>query len=212
MAKRYLIFDLDGTLIKSMNDSLKIVFDYLKNVPDTDLDYAKYVFTQTMGKPLKRQLEIIYPDKSEDEINKLTHDLYEELSKLQSDFYPGVPGMINRLSEKYDLFLTTGNSTQTARNHLKRWGILDKFAVVLGSDNLLKWPEHMEYFKNFSQDENFFKKAIYIWDGNSDREIAKMYEVTFVHIWNDGKDKYEIPVVTELEKNLSLIEFNEKIN
>jgi len=212
MAKRYLIFDLDGTLIRSMNDSLKIVFDYLKNVPDTDLDYAKYVFTQTMGKPLKKQLEIIYPNKSEDEINKLTQALYEELAKLKSDFYPGAPKMINRLSEKYDLFLTTWNSTQTAKNYLRKWGILDKFSVVLGSDSLLKWPEHMEYFKNFSQDENFFERAVYVWDGNSDREIAKMYGVTFVHIWNDGKDKYEIPVVTELEKILPLIEANEKIN
>ena len=210
--KRYLIFDLDGTLIKSVSNALDVVLNYLKSIPWADLDYAKYVFTQTMGKPLKKQIEIIYPDKSSEEIDKITKELYNELEKLKSDFFPGVPDMIKRLSKKYDLFLTTWNSTKVAKEHLEKWWILEDFKVVLWSDNLLKWPEHMEYFKNFSNDEDFFKKAVYIWDGNSDREIAKMYQVDFVHIWNDGKDKYEIPVVTDLEKILPIIENNEKNN
>jgi len=202
MDKRYLIFDLDGTLIKSLWKSLDVVLNYLKNIPWTDLDYAKYIFYQTMWKPLKKQIEIIYPDKSSEEIDKITKDLYEELWKLKSELFPWVPEMIKRLSKKYDLFLTTWNSTKVAKEHLEKWWILDKFKVVLWSDKLLKGPEHMEYFKNFTQDEDFFKKAIYIWDWNSDREIAKMYNVDFVHIWNDWKDKYEIPVVTDLEKIL----------
>ena len=210
--KRYLIFDLDGTLIKSVSNSLNVVLDYLEKIPWTDIDYAKYVFYQTMWKPLKKQIEIIYPDKSQEEIDKITKWLYNELEKLDSEFFPWVPDLVKRLSKKYDLFLTTWNSTKVAKEHLKKAGILDDFKVVLWSDSLLKWPEHMEYFKNFAQDEDFFKKAIYVWDGNSDREIAKMYGVTFVHIWKDGKDKYEIPVVTELEKILPVIEENEKID
>jgi len=199
---------LDGTLIKSVWKSLDVVLNYLKDIPWTDLDYAKYVFYQTMWKPLKKQIEIIYPDKSSEEIDKITKDLYEELWKLKSELFPWVPEMIRRLSKKYDLFLTTWNSTKVAKEHLGKWWILKDFKVVLWSDKLLKGPEHMEYFKNFAQDEDFFKKAIYIWDWDSDREIAKMYNVDFVHIWNDWKDKYEIPVVTDLEKILSIIENN----
>lgn len=200
--KKYLIFDLDDTLIKSGNNVLKVILEQLRKYHDYDEELARYVFTKTWWKPLKTQIKLIFSNKSQEEIEKITTDIYDKLAKLKSEFFPGVPELIKKLCENYKLYLTTWNSTQFAKQHLEKALIYQCFEKILGSDKILKWPDHLQIFKELSADENFFEKAVYIWDGNSDREFAKMFDIDFVHIWNEGKDKYEIPVVTQLPEIL----------
>jgi len=203
--KKYLIFDLDGTLIESMGDALSIIYEELGKIPWTDMELARYVFTQTMWKPLKKQLELIYKNKSEQEIEDITKKIYDRLSKLDSNFFPSVPELIKKLCKKYKLFLTTWNSTNFANKILEKWRIKDCFEMILGSDKILKWEEHLEKFQEYTNDDDFYKNAVYIWDGNSDREFAKLKNITFVHIWDDGKDEYEIKNIKDLEKILEII-------
>ena len=196
--KKYIIFDLDWTLIESMQDTLKIVFDELEKIPWTDMELARYVFTQTMWKPLKKQLELVYTNKTNEEIEKITNQIYKRLSSQQPQFFPWTIQTVKKLCKDYKLFLSTWNSTDFAIKTLEKWWIKDCFEVILWSDKILKWPDHLEYFKNYTNDEDFYKKAIYVGDGNSDREFAKWKNITFVHIGNDGKDEYEIREVGEL--------------
>jgi len=204
--KKYLIFDLDGTLIKSVNSALDVVVDYLKSIDkNLSVDEVRYIILQTLWKPLRLQIREIFPDKSEKEIEEITQNTYNRLANLKSEFFSWVPELIKNLCKNYKLYLTTWNSTQLAKQHLEEAWIYHCFEKVLGSDSILKWREHLEIFKDLSGDENFFEKAVYIWDGNSDREFAKMFNIDFVHIWNEGKDKYEIPVVTQLPEVLSLL-------
>ena len=191
--------------MKSVDNVLDVVLDELSKYSWYDEDLARYVFTQTGWKPLKAQVRLIFPDKSEKEIEEITQNTYNRLANLKSEFFPQVPELIKNLCKDYKLYLTTWNSTQFAKQHLEEAWIYHCFEKVLGSDSILKWPEHLQIFKNLSCDENFFEKAVYIWDGNSDREFAKMFGIDFVHIWNEGKDKYEIPVVNQLPEVLSLL-------
>ncbi len=203
--KKYIIFDLDWTLIESMSDTLKIVFDELEKIPWTDMELARYVFTQTMWKPLKKQLELVYPNKTNEEIEKITQQIYQRLSNQEPQFFPWSIETIKKLCKDYKLFLSTWNSTSFAIKTLERWWIKDCFELILGSDKILKWPDHLEYFKNHTNDEDFYKKAIYVWDGNSDREFAKSKNTTFIHIGNDGKDEYEIREIGNLLNIISKI-------
>ena len=198
--KKYLIFDLDWTLIESMSDTLKIVYNELEKIPETDMELVRYVFTQTIWKPLKKQLEIIYPHKTIQEIEQITKNIYQKLANQEPRFFPWTIETIKKLCKKYKLFLTTWNSTDFAIKTLEKWWIKDCFEMILGSDKILKWEEHLEIFKEKTQDENFFKKAFYVWDGNSDREFAQWKWIDFIHIGNEGKDKYEVESVSEIEK------------
>ena len=59
--KKYLIFDLDGTLIQSQHNIEKLISDFLTNkYPQLDPEYVRYVFSTTAGMPLKKQLKIFY--------------------------------------------------------------------------------------------------------------------------------------------------------
>ena len=107
--KKYLIFDLDGTLIQSQHNIEKLISDFLTTkYPQLDPEYVRYVFSTTAGMPLKKQLEILFPSFSEEEINQLSQQIYNQLKQIKAKFFPQVPSMLQNLhSQGYKLFLTT---------------------------------------------------------------------------------------------------------
>lgn len=202
--KKYLIFDLDGTLIESMSNSVQIIIDTLNDIPDTDFEKVRYIFATTAGTPLVRQLKMVYEDREID-CNDLTEKIYDKLLHLEAHFFPGVIEKIHELKHDYMLFLTTGNSTPTAYKHLQKWGILEYFEIILWSDEIHKGPEHLEIFQNHIWEKDFYKKAVYIWDGDADRMYAQSKEIDFIHIGNESKDLYEIPSVSQIDAILPLL-------
>ena len=201
--KKYIIFDLDWTLIHSMENAVKIILDYLKQIKQTDIEKAKYIFKTTPWMALKNQIKLLYKDNKNINIEKITNNIYKNLLNYDAEFFEWVPEKVKSLSKNYKLFLTTWNSTQVAIKHLKKWNILDCFELIYWSDKILKWLDHLNIFKDYSNDYDFFKKSIYVWDWQSDRIFAKKASIDFVHIWDEKIDEYEIGSVTELDKILN---------
>lgn len=202
--KKYIIFDLDWTLIQSMENAVKIILDYLKNIKETDLEKAKYVFKTTPWMALKNQVKLIYNDEENIDYEKIVEEIYNNLLNYDADFFNWVPEKIMELKEKYKLFLTTWNSTQVAIKHLSKWKILECFELVYWSDKVLKWMDHLNIFKEYSDDKDFFKNSVYVWDWQSDRIFAKQAWIDFIHIWNEKIDEYEINSVVEIDKILDI--------
>lgn len=201
--KKYLIFDLDWTLIESMKETLNIVVTYiLENFENKDRETIQYYIAQTAWTPLLVQLQETLKWESEVSIKKACNDIYNEIWKHEWEFFEWVPEKIKELSESYKLFLTTWNSTPVAKKYLIKWWIIDLFEVTLWSDKILKWNDHLEKFKEYSEDENFYENSYYIWDWNSDRDFAKAKNIDFIHIWNEGIDKYEIKSVINIDNIL----------
>ena len=196
---KYIIFDLDWTLIESMSDTVKLIINHLKQIPETDIEKAEYVFSTTAWMPLRKQIELIFKWFDAIDTDKITSDIYTSLLWHDADFFEWATEKIMELKDNYKLFLTTWNSTQVANNHLKKWWIIEHFELIYWSDVILKWMEHLNLFKEYSWDNDFFKKSIYVWDWQSDRLYAKQAWIDFIHIWNQKIDKYEIKSVKDID-------------
>lgn len=208
MQKKYLIFDLDGTLINSQNWLIDLIWGFIKDHVKITKDEMAYLFNYKTWTPLEIQMcDILW---SEKKWKELTDKIYEEIlihnKKNPANFFSWVPEKILELSKKYKLFLTTWNHTDFAKEVLEKWWIIQCFEEIYWSDKIHKWMKHLEIFKENSCDKNFFEKAVYIWDWNSDREFAKIFDIDFIHIWSEKKDKYEIKSVVEISEILWKIE------
>jgi len=202
MIKKHLIFDLDWTLIESMSDTIKIALNYLKKIANTDIQKAEYILNTSWGMSLREQLVIIYDWVDNINIDEIKNWIYNILFKNEAAFFVWIPEKIIELSKNYKLFLTTWNSTPTAIKYLTNWWIIDCFELIYWSDKILKWMEHLNIFKEYSNDSMFFEKSVYIWDWTPDRMFAKQAWIDFIHIWNDKIDKYEIESVIEIDSIL----------
>jgi len=203
--KKYLIFDLDGTLLTNVWNILSTIDNFFEENEPDNREKAQYIFSSTQWTPLKVQLESILGE-SHPKVQEYTDEIYSIILKNWNHaFFDKVPEKIKNLSKNYTLFLTTWNSTSFASNALQEWEIFDCFEKVIWSDLILKWKDHLEIFQGISWDQNFYKNSLYIWDGNSDREFAKEAWIDFIHIWNENRDIYEIESVTQIDTVLDRI-------
>lgn len=199
--KKYIIFDMDGTLIESDSSNFPLQFKHLQNyLPDLEYDYLKYYSMQTAGTPLIEQLRVVFKSTlDEDTLHKITNELYDIITKNMANnlFFDWVIEMIQDLQKDYTLFLSTGNSDEFAQKKMAEWGIHICFDHILGSSIIGKSSEHIKIFKERSGDPDFEKNAIYIWDGNTDRDIARANNITFIKVWKAGIDTFEVDMTIE---------------
>jgi len=199
---KYIIFDLDWTLINSTHKIIDIIEDYfLDNYPEL-YDKARYYIETSQWQSLQEQLEAIFEDK--EKALKETKKIYKILWDLRDKvkFFPWIKDKIKELSKNYKLFLTTWSSTKFAKQTLKDWDIKKYFEKIIWSDKILKWREHLEIFKETSLDNNFYKNSIYIWDWEMDKIFAEESAVDFVRVWNRWNDEKRISSVVEIDKYL----------
>lgn len=124
--KRYLLFDIDGTLVKCMSagkDSIKRAFEELFHIQDAkvDIDYAG-------GTDGSLCIELFALNKIEVNPHNLSlfkqgyeQHLEKELKQGRSRLLPGVSELLGRLSDdpRYELGILTGNIQGTALLKLK---------------------------------------------------------------------------------------------
>jgi phosphoglycolate phosphatase-like HAD superfamily hydrolase len=204
--KKNIIFDLDWTLINSNNDFHDLVFKKFEDIPWTDMVFARKFCEENDWSPVIRQIEAIYEGREDINKQALTEEIYNDIEANNAiNFFNWVPEKIIELSQKYNLYLTTWNSDSFAKKALIKAWIYDLFELVYGCTKYYKWEHHLKMFKNYSEDEDFFRNSVYVWDGTSDRKFAKNEGIDFIHIWNEGKDKYEIESVVDIDKILKIL-------
>lgn len=206
--KKYIIFDLDWTLLKSEKKLTKIIFEYLNKKYDFTEDEYFYFFSRSQWTWLDIQLQQ-FLNISEEKSKKEANEIYNLIDKNSQNikFFDSIPEKILELSKNYKLFLSTWSSTKFAEEILKKWWIYDYFEYILWSENISKSSEHIKIFKEISLDPEFEKFAIFVWDWTKDREIAKENSIDFIHIdeklENRFSDKYEIKSVAFLSNILN---------
>ncbi len=204
--KKYLIFDLDWTLVQSAHQIDNIIYQYIIDHLDPELvEHARYLIKNNQWMSIYEWVEILlncdkqtakyHGDKIYSQINKVTGEI---------NFFDGIPEKIKQLSQSYTLFLSTGNSDEFAEKMLKKWGIDTCFSKILWSSFIPKSPEHIQQFIKYSGNENFIDEAIFIWDGQVDEAIAKFYGMDFIHISPFTENKFQIKSVNQIDNILNI--------
>lgn len=180
--KKYLIFDLDGTLTKPRD--INVWNDFLRKISQEypeKFEEARYKISPIgffNAKKILEQLEF-----SKQDIKTFEWELNKEiLNSSHGDLFPWVKEVVDEVSQKFQLFLSTRSSDTYAVEILVRWKIWNNFWSILWSSKIQKWNEHIKYFSEFTQDKNFSEHAIFIWDGENDEAIAKSNNIDFIHV------------------------------
>jgi len=121
------------------------------------------------------------------------------------ELFTWVHEMLKNISERYKLLLSSKSDDEDIKEFMKEEWIYSYFDIVFGSSIMEKWEKHIEVFKMYLEDQDFENRTIYVWDNEFDRGIAKEAGISFVKIWKEGKDYYEIDNVIELEEYIGKI-------
>jgi len=114
------------------------------------------------------------------------------------ELFEGIPEMLKNLSKDYTLFLSSRADDEDLVDFLKTEQLYWYFDIVFWGSIREKWPKHIEVFELVSEDQNFANRTIYVWDDEFDRNIAKTAGISFVKIWKEWTDAYEIEKTTDL--------------
>ncbi len=140
------IFDFDGTLVDSapgIVDVMRVCVDEYK-LADTILDEWKNL----VGVPLMRQMEIIFPDKTEEfwlEVATRYRAIYDTQAIEICPLFPSLVEMLQRL-QKSDIKITIASSKrryliQAVLDHHK---LSHYFSLIVGAQDVANHKPHPE--------------------------------------------------------------------
>ena len=201
--KKYLIFDLDWTLLDSHWNNSKKIFNYIKeNLPEYITKSENTLKNMYIFSNLKNILKDFLP---EEEYKKHINWIIKALDKdiWKSKLFEWVAELIEKLSKEYKLYLSTWSPQYALEEILLNAWILKYFEITKWSNVIPKSIKHIEIFKDYSEDQDFEKYSVLIWDWDSDRNIAKESWIDFVRIWEkDLAWETSISRVVEIESIL----------
>jgi pyrophosphatase PpaX len=145
MELRYLLFDLDGTLIDTTDLILSCYrssVSRLVETPPTDEDILK-----GFGTPLTRQLHRLYPTLRDrlDELTVMWRASQEELHDQLIKPFPSTERVLGELHRRgYPLGIVTSKERTTAERGMALYGIDRLVNVVVSMDDTINHKPHPE--------------------------------------------------------------------
>lgn len=203
-----IIFDVDGTLW----DSTDVVADsWNAAIRDTvgieaNLDGArlKQLFGKTMDEIGLEMLPML-EKKKRDEVCRICYKYEDEyLLKNSGVFYDGVKETINKLAEKYDLYIASNCQTGYIETTMRYGGFTDKIKdFICYDDTRLSKGENIKILMQ----RNNIKDAVYVGDIQGDFEASKLAGIPMIYA-SYGFGKVENPnyTINDIKELPSLME------
>jgi phosphoglycolate phosphatase-like HAD superfamily hydrolase len=175
---RYVIFDLDDTLVHS--DAVRAAFASVADVYGIDQRLMTRTLDRLPGRPA-REIFVVLGLASEEAAAASECFLarLDELNRrVPTVAYPDADRTLRELAARGStLMLSTGSSPERARTVLDEQG-WDAFTVVLGSDqSCRKGRAHYQRFTDAAPDPAWARRAITVGDSPSDMRLAAEHGV-----------------------------------
>jgi phosphoglycolate phosphatase len=169
------IFDFDGTLV----DSAPGIVDVMQQCID-EYQLSTSVFEEwrvLIGVPLMRQMEIIFPDKSEEywlEVATRYRAIYDSKTIEICPLFPFLKGMLNGLqSANVKMSIASSKRRPLVEIVLRHHHLMDYFSLLLGAQDVANHKPHPESVYKTLQRLSFeADDAVVIGDSTYDLDMA----------------------------------------
>jgi len=174
-----ILFDLDGTLIDTMEGFADLAAELIKRDFDVDLATARRNYITTSGIPFKHQLEVMFPGDSRN------FDVQKEFEeRKQNVFFNTIPDndtidAVRRLKEMdIKVIVSSNNYHDFVLKYFSKNNSL-KFDMILGyKDGFAKGKDHILHVVNAF--DILKKDMIFVGDSLHDGEVAYELGIPFI--------------------------------
>lgn len=176
--KSYLIFDLDGTLLKTIDDLANACNYALKAFGYPT--HGMWVYPGMVGNGVSKLIERALPEDARSE--KIIREALDVFKEYYNEHccddtrpYPGIPELISALTERGINLAVTSNKYESAvRKIIAHYFPEANFRAVLGHvDGMPRKPDPSIVFKALSEFPTPKAEVLYIGDSGVDMETAR---------------------------------------
>ena len=133
MKQKHILFDLDGTIVRSdlgITKGVQKSLEHFGIYEELD-DLKKFV-----GPPMVESYTNFYGFSLEQykEALDVFHDYYRSVGIFECELYEGIEEMLDSLSKEYKLYVATSKPEREARRVIEHFGLDKYFTFVGGSD------------------------------------------------------------------------------
>ena len=133
MKQKHILFDLDGTIVRSdlgITKGVQKSLEHFGIYEELD-DLKKFV-----GPPMVESYTNFYGFSLEQykEALDVFHDYYRTVGIFECELYDGIEEMLDSLSKEYKLYVATSKPEREARRVIEHFGLDKYFTFVGGSD------------------------------------------------------------------------------
>jgi len=170
--QRYVIFDLDDTLVHS--DAVREAFATVARERDLDQDRLTDTLDALPGRPAREIFTAL--GCTDEQAIACTDRFLARLDELNAELptvaYDDADETLRTLAQNATLMLSTGSSPERAQQVLNQEG-WDAFTVVLGSDDTCrKGAAHYQQLAAHAPDPAWVAKAVTIGDSPTDMRLG----------------------------------------
>lgn len=178
MEKKYkaVIFDLDGTLLNTLEDLCDSVNYGLKccNMPERSLEEIRHFVGNGVEKLVERSVPVGTKDAGREKVFSLFKEHYALHCNDKTGLYPGIEELLKGLKEQGFLMAIVSNKLQEGVDALYRQYFASYLSVAIGSrDGIRKKPSPDTVMKALQYLGISKEEAVYVGDSEVDIATAK---------------------------------------
>ncbi len=172
------LFDFDGTLVDTMDHFADLAASIIEQKYTIPFDKARGDYLQTSGIPFFQQLEVLFPNRKD---NNILADEFEEKKKVLffSEHFSKdtIETMKGLKKHGLQIAISSGNFKDLVNEFLVRENL--QFHYVLGFEkNFAKGEAHFRFIKEQTGCVN--RELLFVGDSLKDAEKAAEYGVQFI--------------------------------
>lgn len=178
MVIKLICFDFDGTIADTMpwleENAVRLFHEFY----NTDKESARHEYRMTTGLPFSQQVNLIYPDKTENQrvIETFEHEKIARIDEQQ--LFPETKEVLEVLSKKYLIAVSSSTTKEIIEDYVEKKGVRDFLNEVVGyKPGFEKGKHHFDYLmEKFSLNPS---EVVYVGDSKKDMERAYNSHITF---------------------------------